>query len=73
VAPAPVPQKFSVPGQMHWPPWQGAPLGQTVPQLPQLFASFIVSMQTPPQIEPAQAGLPSPAASSVRAASAPEA
>jgi hypothetical protein len=62
VALAPVPQKFSVPGQMHMPPWQGAPAGQVVPQPPQLFASFIVLMQTPPQTEPAHAGGPSPSA-----------
>ena len=42
-------QYFIVAGHSHVPAMQGMPLGQTLPQAPQLFSSLTTSLQTPPQ------------------------
>lgn len=36
-------------GQAHVPPWQTPPVGQILPQSPQLFVSVAGLMQVPPQ------------------------
>jgi hypothetical protein len=48
VVPAPVPHVVPV-AQEQIPPWQVVPLGQTMPQPPQLLLSVLVFAQVPPQ------------------------